>query len=137
MSATGKTARLLQLARYIVQLENELALRRAEFARLTHEPEQMVLPLDAPGDGTPDAVASGPFLARTTGLPVRVQSVLDLSPKPLTAGDIALQLGQPESIDTIRAVLSKLLARGTVERPGVGLYRSARGGHKSAAGEDD
>ncbi len=55
----------------------------------------------------------------------------------MTAGEIAVVLGQPESADTIRAALSKLVGRGTVVRAGLGVYRSTLGGHKSAAGEDD
>lgn len=128
MASAKKTQRLLLLAKEIVRLENELALTQAEFERVS-----------AGSDESPAEPASPPKppLARTSSFPQRVQSALDMSPRPLTAGEIAVQIGEPRSIDTIRAALSKLIGRGTAERVDVGTYRSLLGGHRTAAGEDD
>ena len=125
---------MLQIAREMVRLENELAVLRAEFDRLTQDGPS--LPVDRGAQLSHAELTPRP-LARTSAFPQRIQSVLDLSSKPLTAHDIASLLQEPGSVDTIRAVLSKLLARGGVERVAVGLYRSTIGGHRSAAGDDD
>src|SRR5262245_42460352 len=132
MVASRRSARLLELAKEIIQLENSLALCRAEFERLAHGTE----PTERHGSTDVEfGVPTRPALARTSSLPQRVQSVLDVSSGSLTAQDIAAQLGAP--LDSVRAALSKLVVRESVERIGTGVYRSTAGGHRRAAGEDD
>ena len=130
MAPTRKTARLLQIAKDIVRAENELLMLRSEFDRLADDDGQ---------GGVPSQIGYGkpPKPPPAASFPQRVQSVLDRNTTPLTAQEIAVQLGEPGSVDTIRAALSKLLDRGGVERVAMGLYRSNSAGHRSAAGDDD
>jgi hypothetical protein len=135
-SPPRKTHRLLQIAKEILVRENEVAVLRREFDRLAGE--------DGGPAGNDEARPAAtqalprPPLARTSSLPQRIQDVLDLSPNPLTTFDIAVQLGDKESIDSIRAALSKLIGRRDVERVAQGVYRSTRaGGHRRAAGGQD
>jgi hypothetical protein len=122
-----KTGALLEIAEAIVRIENEIRIRRAEFERL-------VVGRDDIAEEKPNAGDLKP-LARTSSLPLRVQSVLDVSARAMTAHDIAAQIGEP--IDSVRAALSKLFSRRTIDRIASGVYRSTAAGHKRAAGEDD
>lgn len=124
--------RLIQIAGEIARLESDLELRRSAFHRL--------LAGDGEWSSVPNEVvrAVPPALkplARASSLPLRVQSVLDVSPRALTAHDVAAQISEP--VDSVRAALSKLVSRGTVERVTVGVYRSIQAGHRTAAGDDD
>lgn len=134
-----KTQKLLLLAKQIVHLENELAFLRAEFARLAGEQDSEGGYVDdatafSTADVATERLALRP-LARTSTLPDRVLSALDLSGASLTAQDIAAQVGAP--LDSVRSALSKLVNGGSVARVSPGLYRSTAGGHRRAAGEDD
>jgi hypothetical protein len=130
---TQRSEQLLRIAAAVVQLESDIAVRRDGFERLVRA--------DAgePDDADAERAARSPPplrpLARTSSLPVRVQSVLDLSARPLTALDVAAQIGEP--VDSVRTALSKLHAREAVQRVAPGLYRSNGGGHRKAASEDD
>lgn len=129
MSARKK-ARLLELAKEIVRREGELSLLQREFERLTEDG-------DRERDQKEPTSLPRPPLARTSSYVQRVQSTLDLSSRPMSAHEIAAVLREPRALDTIRAVLSKLIGRETVERVAPGMYRSLIGGHRSASGDDD
>jgi hypothetical protein len=123
------------LAKSIAKLETTLELLRAEFDRLAGEG-------DEGGEGpaqvrSHEEVRIGPALARTSPLTERVQSALDRSCSPLTAAEISVQIDAPASLESVRAALSKLLARDSIERVATDLYRAKHIGHRRASGEDD
>ncbi len=127
-ASSKKAARMLQLAREIVELENALALRKKEFIRLSGEDAQLELP------GPPRLAAPlveqlrdppRPSLARTMpSLPNRILALLDMNPRPLSVPEIAMLLEEGGAVDTIRATLSKLVQRTMIRRVGHGLYQS-------------
>jgi hypothetical protein len=132
----------MAIARRIVQLEGELAQTRSlevakeiarlenEYARLAHDDRPVVAEAiveqgdaDDAGDVPSDTYAE------------RIRSVLIKSSVPLTAPAIAAAIGPPNSLPTVRAILSKLVGGG-IERISTGLY-AARVGHRSGAADDD
>lgn len=129
MGSSRKASRLLVLAREIVRREQELGRLRAEFARLAGDDPQLELPLTPSGtEETQQVVASlratRPSLVKGSTLALRIVSLLELNTRPLTAPEIQTLLESSDPIDTIRTTLSKLVARGAIERIGPGTYRS-------------
>lgn len=107
-----RAERLLELTRHMVRLEGEIALLRAEFARLC-------------GDPVSNAVlyASGRRMRQPAPLIVLAQACLDeRAPVALRIHEIAAAIGATK--ESTAAALSKLVYAGRARRPGTGLYSS-------------
>ena len=137
--------RLLEIARRIVHLEEEFAGSRSldtakQIARLEADYARLA------GDDRPfaaDAVvekgtaADIPTDGRALTYAQRIESALVRSSIPITAQDIAASIGEPGALPTVRAILSKLVAAGHIDRVSTGLYRAGEAGHRRGASDDD
>jgi hypothetical protein len=155
--------RMLEIAKAIVLREQDVAGREHDIARRRQELEtkerelaekkrdlvQLRLDFSAvatgkeesprPAPDGPPPVRDGrhPSLARAAATVAhRVLSLLEMEPRPLTAGEIYNQLELPPPIDTLRTTLWKMEKHGLIARPFPGQYCALQyAGTFSASGE--
>lgn len=141
----SRNSHLLDIARQIVQFETEFSRSRDleiakqiarlenEYARIANDDRRFVADAVVEHGDEHDI----PPDRRAQTYAQRILAALARSSLPITAQAIAAAIEPPNALPTIRAILSKLVDGGSVERVSTGVYRAAEVGHRRGVADDD
>jgi len=140
MASSKKRERVFALVKEIERLEAELAARREELVARNRELDHLIdarlAKVDEEQEAEADRAEVSP--AEVATYQQRIETVLlNAGHVPQTAQAVAVAIGHPSSLQTVRAILSRLLKSGAAERPSPNQYRMKRRGHATLDPESD